>query len=648
MSEWFSFTDILAAAQGDLPATERSLRRHIAKAGWRQSTCCQRRPKRAGGDLFHVSLLPAPVQTRLRVAGKSTPKPTETPDEADPTPRERLWQRYEQLPAPQKKVCQQRLGFLLAVETQREAGRSKQAAVAIAAREFGFSAATHRRWTLMVAGLDRADWLAALAPKYRSKIGENICHPQAWAVLKADYLRPEKPTLSSCYRRMKTVATAEGWEPVPSLRTIRRWVERELPRAVKVIAREKRDVAKQLYPAQRRLRGHLHAMQMVNVDGHKFDVAVRDEKGRVFRPILLAIQDLYSGMIVAARIGETENSELVRLAIGDMMERYGIPETLVADNGRAFASKQITGGQKTRYRFKVRDEEPSGLLTSMGVKVIWTQPYSGQSKPIERAFRDLCDTIARHPFCAGAYLGGTPDARPDNCRRAIDFSAFREFVAAEIGTHNLRTDRNTENAKGRSFAEAFRESYEKPETLVAMPTRAQRNLWLLAAEQVRASRGSGVIELLGTRYYTPQLCQWAGKRLTVRFDPQNLALPLKVYSPDDRYLFEAPVFSDVAFDDVDQARAHNRQRRELLRAARTQERILNEMQIDELARLLPAPDAPAEPVRQPKKVQRLATGGAALKQVSEAQSDFEDNFARAIEQLPDDDNILAFRRREAE
>lgn len=645
MSDWFTFSEILACAQRDLPNTERSLRRLIQKEGWkRMPDVCQKRAKCEGGDLFHISLLPGPVQLRLKAAKGETPENRFEDAAPVEVTREALWDAYERLPADHKQECQSRLDFLNRVDVLIEAGSKKQEAIATACGEFGHSISTYRNWALLVKPWQRADWLAALAPQYKTRATEKTIHPDAWAHLKTDYLRPEKPTLAACYRRMKEAAKAQGWSPVPSLRTVRRWVERELPRSVQVRAREKGDISKQLFPSQRRTRSHLHAMEMVNIDGHKFDVFVKFEDGRIGRPIMLAIQDLYSNLFVAHRIDETENKGLVRLAIGDMMENYGIPRAMVLDNGRAFASKWITGGAKTRYRYKIRDEEPNGLLVTMGVEVKWTLPYSGQSKPIERAFRDLCDTIARHPFCAGAYTGNTIDNAPDNRgSKAIPIADFRAFVAEEINRHNQRTDRNTETAKGRSFLEVFQESMAKPETLVAMPTEAQRKLWLLAAEQVPAQRGSGEIHLHGTRYWCTGLNQWAGKKLTVRYDPQNLHKPVSVYDLKDRFLFEAEAISDVRFDDVEQSRLHARKRSAYMKAVKTQTDIERDMELAELSRLQPDP-AP-HPDMPKKKVRRIAVGNAALKPAtdSETQTDFNENLAKAMK-LMADGNVLPFRK----
>ena len=94
-----------------------------------------------------------------------------------------------------------------------------------------------------------------------------------------------------------------------------------------MLAREGKDKAKGLFPAQRRTRSHLHAMQLVNMDGHKLDVFVRVPwSTKPVRMYLIGIQDLFSGKILSWRLTDAETWEVVRLVIGDMVELYGIPD----------------------------------------------------------------------------------------------------------------------------------------------------------------------------------------------------------------------------------------------------------------------------------------------------------------------------------
>lgn len=605
---WFTIAELTAARIPSLSA--RQLKRLAPQWRASQPDKVRKRAGRGGGFEFHISLLPAAAQARM----------SRRPDPADATAPARksanddrsraLWARYESLSKKQKDECARRLKALKRVEALSQAGLTDSAAVAVAAGEEKIAAGTVWRWLAMVKSERRGDWLAALAPAYRATKTFSPCDERAWNALLTDYLRSEKPGFSACYRRMKKAAAKEGWSPIPSERALRRRLDAEAPRAARVVAREGRDAAKALYPAQRRSRAGLHAMSAVNFDGHKFDVFVRFEDGRIGRPFLIAIQDVYSGKILSWRYAESENRIAVRLAIGDMVERFGIPDAAYLDNGRAFASKWITGGAANRFRFKIRDEDPNGLLVSLGVDIHWTTPYAGQSKPIERAFRDLCEDVAKHPFCAGAYTGNRPDAKPENYGdRAIPFEEFKAFANEQIADHNAREGRRTETAAGRSFDHAFAKSMES--AIVRWASPAQRRLWLLAAERVTARKPSGEIHLFNNRYWSPALNEWTGKKVTVRFDPDNLAAPALVYGPDDALIAEAQCIDDAGFASAEDAKSHAKARSDYLKSVKRTDALRDRMRVDDLADLYTdkKPGGPREtPTPQKPAVQRLAVG----------------------------------------
>lgn len=57
-------------------------------------------------------------------------------------------------------------------------------------------------------------------------------------------------------------------------------------------------------------------------------------------------QNLYLNMILSYRIDRWENTDLIQLVFSDIVEKWGIPDMAYLDNGRAFASKRLTGGSK--------------------------------------------------------------------------------------------------------------------------------------------------------------------------------------------------------------------------------------------------------------------------------------------------------------
>lgn len=636
MKKFFTLKELLDAGLPELPTSIRGLSKYADRNGWKSNESKARKIKRIGGGFeFHISLLPAAAQSKLGMLFSNN----QDEKQSD------LWATYNALTLSQKETCEDRLK---AVQFYFEAvsnGFNKSTSADMTAVEFETSKRTIQNWVKTLSGVDQADWLAALAPQYRSTSERIDCHAEAYKVLKSDYLRSSKSSFSACYRRTKELAEKNGWEPIPSERVMRRHLNQDVPVAVQTLTREGKDLTKTLYPAQRRTRDHMHAMQAVNMDGHKFDVFVKTpDRQKPFRAMLIALQDLYSGKFVAWRLAESENKVTVRLTIGDMVTNFGIPESIYLDNGRAFASKWITGGVKNRFRYKVRDEDPKGLLTTLGVNIHWTTPYSGQSKPIERAFRDLADNIAKHPLCAGAYTGNKPDAQPDDYgTRAIDWKEFASHVDQQIHEHNARVGRKGQGLHGRSCDQAFKESMESPSTIVRQTTEDQRALWLMAAEQVSCKRGSGEIHLHGNRYWSQELNAHAGTKVVVRFDPDNLNLPVSVYDLEDRLICEAPLFRDAKFDDVDAARTHNRKRKDMMRTTRELQRLHAELKPDQLADIYsdiektekPENPRPAIPRIVPTK--RVVNGP----DVEWQEQDFE-HLSKGLEQL--DNNIFDFNK----
>ena len=344
---------------------ERAVYRLAKKQGWNvQAGKARRRSGRGGGWEYHVSLLPDKARARLTIGVSGAEVRSKSSE---------LWSEFEKLSKARKEACEERLKVVDAVEELVRGGMSETASITYIAKQFAKSERSIRTWRKKIAHVDRANWLPALADKYRQTTQFADCHAEAWEALKSDYLRPEKPSFSSCYRRVQMAAREHGWCPFPNSQALRRRLMADVPKEVMIVAREGGDKVKNLYPAQRRDRSMLHAMQAVNMDGHRFDVFIQiDEKEKSDRIHLIALQDLYSGKIVAWRLSKSEDKNVVRLCIGDMVARHGIPEKILLDNGRAFASKWITGQTKTRFslqdptRGSARSTDHVGCVCCLG------------------------------------------------------------------------------------------------------------------------------------------------------------------------------------------------------------------------------------------------------------------------------------------
>lgn len=565
---WWSAEQIAVSGLPDLPSTQRGVRALAERLNWRaNAVLARRRAGKGGGWEYSWRIFPSSAQRKLLNA-VLTPKSAERPE------RDEVWSWYEALPQPVKDKALARLLIIQKVEAM-EPVLGRHLAVHQIAMTDGVGPRTIWTWFAMIEGVVAHDRLAYLTPRNRAqekRARSKDCDPEFFAFLKGDYLRLEAPPFTDCYRRAARVAKAKGWDILPE-RTMRRRLDASISMATQILSRKGVDAVKRMYPTQVRDKTCLVALEAVNGDFHKFDVFVRwptprGEPEQIIRPQMVAFQDIFSGRILAWRMDVTPNSTAVLLCAGDMITDWGIPEHVLLDNGREFAAKAITGGAATRYRFKVKEDDIPGLFVALGCKIHWATPYSGQSKPIERAFRDLCSTISKDPRFAGAYTGNRPDAKPENYgSKAVNLEAFLAVVAEGIEEHNTRVGRESEVAFGRSFAEVFDESYASAP--IRKATEAQRRLWLLGAEGLRADRNSGLIKFQGNEFWEPWMNEIAGQRVVIRFDPAAFFDGVHVYSQDGAYLGHAECRSKVGFFDMDEARTHSRARSAWLKAERS-------------------------------------------------------------------------------
>jgi len=529
--------------------------------------------------------------------------------------RETLWQRYGELPNAQKEEAKTRLEALSAVMQLINQGVKQRRAFEAVGEAKGLPWRTMEQWyhgTRQRPGAKhyaRADWLAALAPSYSG--GQRIADlsDEAWEYIKADYLRLEAPALSAVYRRALRAAAERGWS-LPSVQTIKRRLQMDVPRSVRVLKRQGEEALMRLYPPMQRTVRTLQALDAINGDGYEHNVFVKWPDGSVDRPRTWFWQDTYSRKILAYGVDQTENADLIRTSFGDVLE-LGIPTHVTIDNTRAAANKWMTGGVRHRYRFKVRDDDPLGIFPMFGCQVHWTSVFNGrghgQAKPVERAFGigGIGEVIDKHPAFAGAYTGRNPTAKPENYgEAAVPLARFMEVLTNEVIEWNKRRGRRTEMAGGeKSFDQVFEESYAS--SLITKGTEEQRMLCLLCAEAVTVGRDGSFSLDAGAkvgqgragrnRYYAAPLLEFDGQKIAVRFDPQSLHERVYAYTLDGRRICVAECVEAAGFFDTDTGRAYTRTRNQFLKATKRAAAAEVRMSVIESAGLLPSNEPGPKP-----------------------------------------------------
>ncbi len=596
----------IAAALG---VSKRAAERRSQRAGWPFTE-----EPDIGGQrrLFALADLPPDVQAALLLR---EPPAIDDAAELPPEPRKRgrrvtyvrsaeqiqsIWTRWERLKQPAKDLAAQRLRAVHAIEQLTRHGvRSVEAMQRVSAqlqREGikGASAPNLFRWLQTVRGAHRSDWLALLAPHHVGRTATAECDPEAWEMLKALYLTQRQPALSTCYRRVQRAAAEKGWR-MPYMRTLARRLKKEFAPQEIAFLRGGQEALEKVFPPQTRDRSMFEAMDAVNGDGVLFVPWCVWPTGEIARPKVWVWQCLGTGKILAWRADVSENTDMLRLAFGDLVERWGIPRKAFIDNTMAAANTVMTGGVRNRYRFKVKEESITGVMPLCGVEVHFVRPAHGQSKPIERAFRDLRELIDHHPKYA---TRGTKD-------KPLPIGEWLPIFEAEVAAHNAQSGRRGAHFAGRSFDEVFAESYAR--TSVRKATVEQRRLWLLASDKVRVDTRSGCI-VLGrgpqgeNRYWCEDLTHHMGRHVVARFDPQKLQDAVHVYSLDGLYIGLADCISATGFEEKETSRAYYRARgqfeKKTKEAARAKRRMDELTAIREVPDVVP-PDAPVAGVIAP-------------------------------------------------
>jgi transposase InsO family protein len=222
------------------------------------------------------------------------------------------------------------------------------------------------------------------------------------------YLDPLQRTLRRCVIAAEEKAIETGWTP-RSYKACQRAVA-ALPRAVVTRFREGEKAFEDRHePAIRRDYSTLSSDDIWCGDHHDFDVMVLHE-GKHVRPTVTAWQDVRSRKVLAWKVfAHAPNADTILAAFQIAVRTHGgVPGRVYVDNGKDYRSSALQGNEKTRV---------DGAFTILGVEAQHCWIYHGQSKPIERNFRTICDQFARE---FDTYCGNSPGNRPETLQRNLN------------------------------------------------------------------------------------------------------------------------------------------------------------------------------------------------------------------------------------
>lgn len=154
----------------------------------------------------------------------------ETPEMAELVAKREYLQS---LPEAHRQKSARAVHALEVMEEAIESGANVSQAVEVAADELGISLSTMWHYRRAVYMVPRCDWEAALAPKWSGP--RNMCVDCDPNVVRCFVeLSMSGARVSDSYRRLTELAEENGWGPVPSQRTMYRFLGRLMPKKKEV------------------------------------------------------------------------------------------------------------------------------------------------------------------------------------------------------------------------------------------------------------------------------------------------------------------------------------------------------------------------------------------------------------------------------
>jgi hypothetical protein len=299
------------------------------------------------------------------------------------------------------------------------------------------------------------------------------------------------------------------------------------------------------------------------VDGTVIALFYRDENGQVKKSSMNAVfvRDHFSGKVIGLAFGETETSDLVKLAIRRaVMNAWKLPYSIRYDGGSANDSAKMKAvfDKVSAYHFK-------------------TMPYhQGGKANVERLVNEVETVLKSFDNFAGGNItrrGTEKDFNPDTVKKMLKSGAMpnRSEVMIQYWAAVEVVNNRIDSKSGKSAADKYRECTHEARRSASIEVLAAA-FWDKRANSTRYEGGGLRIEVNGQRleywvgsptvesYEFKQ--RYNGTSFNLRLDPEN-PQRIALYTSDDAFVAEACLKHEYSllagFETVENEQKHLRE-----------------------------------------------------------------------------------------
>lgn len=376
--------------------------------------------------------------------------------------------------------------------------------------------------------------------------GKSCIDKNLWQAFLYYYLDQAKHPLKACYDYTRQWAEQEHPEllPLPSYTTFYRHIDTDVPAPVATYARDGIKAYKDTYGFYiRREYEQMESNDYWIADNHTFDVQVGTAgTNKPKRMYLTAFMDARSGLFTGVYVTDNPSSQATLYALRKGIIQYGIPKNIYVDNGREFLTHDVGGLGHRAKKATAEQLEPPPIFKRLGIKMTNAIVKNARAKTIERRFLDVKNRLSR---LFDSYTGGNVIEKPERLKNVLKGNIIDEVEFTKIVEDMLNYNFNYQAYNGPVQADkGLKRNEVYTKHLKEKRVANEEDLWLMMLRSTRpqkVGRRGVQITIAGRRidYCSDKLLyNWQGKKVYVRYDPENLA-EVRVYTLDDEYILTA-------------------------------------------------------------------------------------------------------------
>lgn len=264
-------------------------------------------------------------------------------------------------------------------------------------------------------------------------------------------------------------------------------------------------------------------------DGHVLDFNVINPiDGKPVRATLVGFLDWASWDLIGFDIMTTENTQSIASALRNSIINLGkMPKVVYIDNGKAFKNKTFNG---------FSEDGIQGIYEKLGIQVMFSRPYNGRAKVVERFWEELTNSFAK---LMPSYIGNNIENKPaytkrnekEHAKMHGDFIPTIEETKTllEMWLNEVYRKRKCLADKRFTIAEYFKINKGKGINIDKLDD------LMMTSEKRKIGRNG--IRLFNDYYYAPELTG-LNKNVIAKYNMFDLSY-IKVYSLKNEFICKA-------------------------------------------------------------------------------------------------------------